>query len=53
MSRTDIVYKLALCPRFDSWWHHIKELLVKSDSFFIFILFITFVMFFQKNQCFT
>ena len=20
--RTDIVYKLALCPRFDSWWHH-------------------------------
>ena len=24
--RTDIVYKLALCPRFDSWWHHnVKE----------------------------
>ena len=20
--RTDIVYKLALWPRFDSWWHH-------------------------------
>ena len=34
--RTDIVYKLALCPRFDSWWHHIKELLVKSDSFFVY-----------------
>ena len=24
--RTDIVYKLALCPRFGSWWHHnVKE----------------------------
>ena len=27
--RTDIIYKLALCPRFDSWWHHKKkELLI-------------------------
>ena len=26
--RTDIAYKLALCPRFDSWWYHFhKELL--------------------------
>ena len=23
--RTDIVYKLALCPRFDSWWHHLRR----------------------------
>ena len=23
--RTDIVYKLALCPRFDSWWYHDKK----------------------------
>ena len=24
-----IIYKLALCPRFDSWWHHNKkELLI-------------------------
>ena len=23
--RTDIVYKLALCPRFDSWWHHLPK----------------------------
>ena len=32
--RTDIVYKLALCPRFDSWWHHVKRVILRSDSFF-------------------
>ena len=51
--RTDIVYKLALCPRFDSWWHHnVKESFLGVTLFFVFILSITFVMFFQKNQCF-
>ena len=31
--RTDIVYKLALCPQFDSWWHHLKRVTLRSDSF--------------------
>ena len=30
----DIIYKLALCPRFDSWWHHNKkELLIRVTPF--------------------
>ena len=31
----DIVYKLALCPRFDSWWHHLQRVILRSDFFYI------------------